>query len=92
MPSINDLKKIAEIEYAGIVKNTLILDYKLRIILVNNSFIDINLSRKLPEKFGFHWNEWIKQAQSSDMTIFPIKTGKISLHTHTTFIRDRKML
>ena len=55
MPNLDDLKRIAEVEFADIVKNTYQVDYKLRIILFNNSFIDINLSQKLPDKFGFHW-------------------------------------
>lgn len=73
MPSINDLKKIAEIEYAGIVKNTLILDYKLRIILIDNSFIDINLSQKLPKKFGFHWERMDKAGTIFRYDNFPDK-------------------
>lgn len=55
MPSIDDLRKIAEIEFADIVKETLIVDYKLRIFLIDNSFIDVSLSHRLPDKFGFHW-------------------------------------
>lgn len=31
------------------------IDNKLRIFLVDKSFIDVNVSRKLPDKFGFHW-------------------------------------
>ena len=55
MPTIGDLKRIAEVEFADIVKETLFIAYKLRIILVDNSFIDVNLSKKLPDKFRFHW-------------------------------------
>lgn len=55
MPSIDDIRKIAEVEFADIVKDTLIADYKLRIFLIDNSFIDVNLSQRLPDKFGFHW-------------------------------------
>lgn len=55
MPSIDDLKRIAEIEFSDIVKETLLVDHKLRIFLVNNGFIDVNLSQRLPDKFGFHW-------------------------------------
>jgi hypothetical protein len=52
---IDGLKKISKIEFADIVKSTHIVDYKLRIILINDSFIDIHLSQKLPDRFGFHW-------------------------------------
>jgi len=63
MLDIFDLERISKVEFADIIKNTYIADYKLRIILIDNSFIDIHLSQKLPDRFGFH------------MTIFQIKTG-----------------
>lgn len=55
MPSIDDLRKIAEVEFGDIVKDSLIIDHKLRIFLINNGFIDVSLSQKLLDKFGFHW-------------------------------------
>lgn len=55
MPSIEDLKRIAEVEFAGIVSDTIIIDHKLRIFLIDNSFVDASLSQRLPDKFGFHW-------------------------------------
>mgnify|MGYP005847312805 CR=1 FL=1 len=55
MLTIEDIKKIAEIEFSDIVKNTSQIDYKLRIILINNIFVDVYLSQKLSDKFGFHW-------------------------------------
>lgn len=55
MPTVDEIKRIAEIEFADIVKNTYQIDYKLRILLINNSFIDVNLSQKLSDRFGFHW-------------------------------------
>ncbi len=55
MPNIDDLKRIAQIEFGAIVKSVHELDYKLKIILIDNSFIDVHLSRSLPGKFGFHW-------------------------------------
>lgn len=55
MPTIDDLKRIVEVEFANIVKNTYQIDYKVRIVLINNSFVDIHLSQKLSNKFGFHW-------------------------------------
>ncbi len=53
--SLEDIKLIAESEYSSIVEYAFILDYKLRIILINKSFIDVNISVKLENKFGFHW-------------------------------------
>jgi len=55
MPTIEDIKRIAEIEFSDIVKTASQIDFKLRIILINNSFVDVHLSQKLPDKFGFHW-------------------------------------
>ena len=61
MPSIHDLEKIAKIEFADIVVSTMFIDHKLRIFLTDSSFIDVNLSQRLPDKFGFHW-ECMNQA------------------------------
>jgi len=55
MPSIANLRRIAEVEFADIVRDTLIIDHKLRIFLVDGSFMDVNLSQRLPDKFGYHW-------------------------------------
>ncbi len=53
--NLEAIKLIAEAEYSSIVEYSFILDYKLRIILIDNSFIDVNVSNKLKNKFGFHW-------------------------------------
>lgn len=55
MPSLEDIKRIAEIEFSGIVKSISQIDYKLRITLTDDSFVDVYLSQRLPDKFGFHW-------------------------------------
>ena len=55
MPSIDDLRKIAEVEFGDIVKDSLVIDHKLRIFLIKHGFIDVSLSQKLLDKFGFHW-------------------------------------
>ncbi|MCF6158377.1 MAG: hypothetical protein E3K32_07360 [wastewater metagenome] len=57
MPTIEDISRIAEIEFSDIVKTTSYVDFKMRIILMNNSFIDVHLSQKLPDRFGFHSKE-----------------------------------
>jgi hypothetical protein len=31
------------------------VNFKLRLILRDGSLIDIHVSRKIPDKFGFHW-------------------------------------
>ena len=55
MAATEDLKRIAEVEFAEIVKETFFIDYKVRIILIDNSFIDVHLSQRIPDKFSFHW-------------------------------------
>jgi hypothetical protein len=55
MHALEDFRRIAEVEFADIVQSTMRIDYKIRMILVDNSFVDIFLSQKLPGKFGFHW-------------------------------------
>ena len=55
MADLDDLKRVAEVEFADIVRTSIRIDYKMRIILINGSFIDVFLSEKLPNKFGFHW-------------------------------------
>jgi len=60
MAGLDDLKRIAEVEFADIVKASLRIDYKLRIILMDDSFIDVFLSEKIPGKFGFHWERMDK--------------------------------
>jgi len=55
MVNLKILQKIAEIEFKEIVKHSYIKDYKLRIILIDESYIDVFLSKKLKDKFGFHW-------------------------------------
>jgi hypothetical protein len=54
MANLKDLRRIAEVEFADIVKSTMLIDYKMRVFLKDNSFLDVYLSRKLTDKFGFH--------------------------------------
>ncbi|RME62663.1 MAG: hypothetical protein D6778_10835 [Nitrospirae bacterium] len=65
MSRLEAIKRIAEVEFADIVRITVTIDYKLRIILIDNSFIDVSLSQRLPDKFGFHW-----ERKDENATIF----------------------
>jgi hypothetical protein len=73
MPTVDEIKRIAEIEFADIVKNTYQIDYKLRIVLINNSFIDVYLSQKLQGKFGIHWERMDKRKAIYRYDNFPDK-------------------
>jgi hypothetical protein len=43
------------VEFIDIVEECFLITHKLRVILIDKSFTDINLSKRLPGKFGFHW-------------------------------------
>jgi hypothetical protein len=50
------LKEISEIEFHDIVKDVIIEDInELRIILKDDSFIDVWYSLKLENRFSYHW-------------------------------------
>jgi predicted dehydrogenase len=53
--SLEDLARIAEIEFSDIVDSTEMMETKLRIMLTDGGFVDVWLSRKLAGRFGFHW-------------------------------------
>lgn len=55
MTTLETLCRIAETEFATIVVQTDTLGAKVRILLVDTSYVDIWLSRTLPGRFGFHW-------------------------------------
>ncbi len=76
MPSIHDLERIAEIEFADIVASTKFIDHKLRIFLTDSSFIDINLSQRLPDKFGFHWERMNQSGEIFRYDNFPDPSWK----------------
>ena len=57
MVSLEELTRIAEIEFSDIVETTEMMGTKLRVVLIKDGFIDIWLSRKLDGRFGFHWEQ-----------------------------------
>ena len=89
MVSLRELERIAEIEFSDIVDTTELIGVKLRIILTEGSFINVWLSRKLPDRFGFHW-EGKKQDYLIVTTIFLIPNGNMFLRIHIIFTVDHK--
>jgi hypothetical protein len=81
MAEIDDLKRISKVEFDDIVKRVYMTGLKLRIILTNNSFIDCYLSRRLPDKFGYHWECMDDQKTIYRYDNFPDKNW-ISLETY----------
>lgn len=55
MPDLEKLKRIAEEEFADIVTRAWIIDAKLRVLLVDESFIDFWWSLEIPGRFAHHW-------------------------------------
>jgi len=55
MTSLDDLVRIAEVEFAAIIIGAQALDPKRRLFLSDGSFVDVWLSVRLPDRFGFHW-------------------------------------
>lgn len=53
--SLDDLRRIAQIEFGHLIVDVLSMGEKVRMFLTDNSYIDLWLSRRLPEPFGFHW-------------------------------------
>ena len=55
--SLKKLKEIAEVEYWDIVVDVIIFDInELRIILKDNTFIDVWYSLKLKGRYSYHWD------------------------------------
>ena len=58
MSPLDQIRRIAEIEFAAIVVQTDFLGSKLRVLLTDTSYVDVWASRKLVGRFGFHWERW----------------------------------
>ncbi len=55
MVNLNLLRTIAEVEFSDIVTLTSIFDDKLRVFIIDNSYIDFWWSHKFPGRFAHHW-------------------------------------
>jgi hypothetical protein len=55
--ALEDLARIAEIEFSDIVHSTEMMESKMRVLLTDGGFVDVWLSRKLEGRFGFHWEQ-----------------------------------
>jgi hypothetical protein len=52
---LDRLRRIAEVEFVDSVVQTDILGAKMRVLLADDSYIDVWVSHKLSGRFGFHW-------------------------------------
>lgn len=55
MTSLDELRRIAEVEFADNVVGTQVQEPKRRLFIRDGSFVDVWLSSKLPGRFGYHW-------------------------------------
>ncbi|MBI4639829.1 MAG: hypothetical protein HY731_04000 [Candidatus Tectomicrobia bacterium] len=55
MPNLERLRRIAEIEFLTLIQSTAILRDKLRVILIDGSYIDFWWSTQIPGRYAFHW-------------------------------------
>lgn len=55
MNPLAQLQRIAEVEFAIIVVQTDLLGAKMRILLIDTSYVNVWASHKLNQRFGFHW-------------------------------------
>lgn len=54
-PSLNELQRIAELEFSAIVVDSQLVGEKLRLYISDESVIDVWVARKRQNRFGFHW-------------------------------------
>ena len=55
MTLLDELTRIAEVEFSAIVTGAQAVEPKRRIFLSDGSFVDVWVSLRLPDRFGFHW-------------------------------------
>jgi Family of unknown function (DUF6516) len=55
MRLLDQLARIAELEFAALVTGAQAIEPKRRFFLADGSFVDVWASVKLPGRFGFHW-------------------------------------
>ena len=55
MPDLESLGKLAETEFPEIVRSTAIIQNKLRVVLIDGSYIDFWWSEEITGRFAYHW-------------------------------------
>ena len=55
MPDWESLGRSAEVEFLEIVQSTAIIENKLRVTLVDGSYIDFWWSEEISGRFAYHW-------------------------------------
>ena len=55
MPDLASLGRLAEVEFLDIVQSTAIVESKLRVTLIDGSYIDFWWSEEVSGRFAYHW-------------------------------------
>jgi Family of unknown function (DUF6516) len=55
MPDLERLRRIAETEFLEMVQTTAIIRNKLRVVLIDGSYIDFWWSSQIPGRYAHHW-------------------------------------
>ena len=55
MVDLSNLKRIVDIEYKDITRDSNIYHDKLRVFITDGSIVDIWFSKKVPGRFSYHW-------------------------------------
>ena len=55
MPELDWLRRIAETDFLDIVQSTAIIRNKLRVVLIDGSYIDFWWSSQIPGRYAYHW-------------------------------------
>lgn len=50
-----DILKIANSEFGDIIQTIFFVNYKIRIVLIDKSFVDVGISKRITGRFSFHW-------------------------------------
>lgn len=55
MPDLETLGRLAEMEFLDIVRSTAVFESKLRVTLIDGSYIDFWWSEEISGRFAYHW-------------------------------------
>jgi hypothetical protein len=55
MPDLERLRRIAETDFLEVVRSTATIRNKLRVVLVDGSYIDFWWSSQIPGRYAHHW-------------------------------------
>ncbi|NWF94172.1 MAG: hypothetical protein HXY46_14830 [Syntrophaceae bacterium] len=88
----SQLAQVALSDFADIVEDTRIIEGKLRILLNDESFVDIWLSAKKDGVYAYHWKEEMLMGGYLDTTISLIKKLRGFRLIQNTFMMELRRM